>query len=153
MHGRGKWAPMAPVHTVTKGEFSFLIAFGKQLERALELSYDGSAPDFVVDAVGVLANALEGIAGTPVDDEGDAGGDDDGSDDDVDSSSGVDASLENDGPRQRPRTRALGGTIPGTRAVSNTGVVSMRRTPSMTSQRTHDRPARKVKRGKKSTKK
>jgi len=63
MHGR-QWRPMAPALTVTKGEFSFLIALGKQLERALELELDGSAPDFVSDALGVLQNALEGVSGS-----------------------------------------------------------------------------------------
>jgi len=111
------WRPMAPVLTVTKGEFSFLIALGKQLERALELCYDGSAPDFLTDAVGVLANGLEGLAGQPLDGEEASGGDDDDGDDDDDTSSGMESSLASRSPGERSGVRAVGGAVVGTRPV------------------------------------
>jgi len=111
------WRPMAPVHTINKGEFSFLIAFGKQLERALELCYDGSAPDFLTDAVGVLQNALEGLAGQPVD-AGEAGeSDDGGSDDDDDSPPWVEPTVASGSAGLGRGVRALGGAVVGSRPV------------------------------------
>lgn len=74
------WKPMAPAYTATQGQFSFLIALGRQMERALELEKDGSAPEWLSDALGVLQNALEGISGQPVGTP-DASDSDDGGDD------------------------------------------------------------------------
>lgn len=71
---------MAPAFTATQGQFSFLIAFGRQLERALELEKEGSAPEWLSDALGVLQNALEGVTGQPVGTQ-DASDSDDGGDD------------------------------------------------------------------------
>jgi len=114
----GSWKPMAPALTVQKGEFSFLIALGKQLDRALEMCYDGSAPDFVVDAVGVLANALDGIAGASVGDEEASGGDDDVVDSDDDSPGGLQPALASGDTGERGRTRTVGGALRGTRPMT-----------------------------------
>jgi len=119
---------MAPAMTVQKGEFSFLIALGKQLDRALEMCYDGSAPEFVTDALGVLANALEGlIPGAGDDASSPDGGPDEGGDDDLDPSSWVEPEVDDRESRQRRGAAAMGGALPGTRAMSSTGVVTMRR--------------------------
>jgi len=108
---------MAPSITVSKGDFSFLIAFAKQLDRALEMCYDGSAPDFLQDAVGVLANGLEGLAGSPVEGADDGGGDDEGSDDDDDSPPWVEPEVASRSPRERRGVRTVGGAVGGTRPV------------------------------------
>lgn len=112
MHGR-QWSPTAPQVKYDRGSFSFLIAFGRQLELALELELDGSAPDFVSDALGVLQNALEGITGSPVGDEGAGGSDDDVSGADSDSPSGLRVPLANRGARPADSGRAVDGATRG----------------------------------------
>lgn len=129
---RRDWSPTAPSVKYDRGSFSFLIAMGRQLELALELEKDGSAPDFVIDALGVLQNGLEGITGDTVDTEEDSGGDDDGSDADLGEASGLPAEDEDGSARRRSRSRAVDGSLPGTRARAGltTGpVVTMRRLP------------------------
>ena len=102
-----------------KGNFSFLIAFARQLEQAL-----AERPDELEDTLGALANGLayltgEGSGLLPGDGELD-----DGSDADLGEASGLQDEMEaddagsDDGRRQHGDARNLGGTIPGTRAVA-----------------------------------
>lgn len=110
------WRPMAPTLTLNKGEFSFLIAFGKQLERACELAHDGSAPDWLTEALGVLANALEGVSGQHVE-PADAGEGDDGDGlSYVHLPGGVRSEVGGRPPRQRGRGASLDAAMEGLRA-------------------------------------
>jgi len=121
---------------VSKGQFSFLIAFAKQLDAALE--YEGV--DFLDEALGRLAHALAHLLG---DDGGvlsHSGGDDDGSDDDDDSSGGVQDEVEVGASAQplprggssghRP-ARALGGAVPGGNNESGSPLIAVRRVPTV----------------------
>lgn len=129
---------------VSKGEFSFLIAFAKQLDRALELGDDG--PDFLQDALGRLAHALEGLSGGLLDAEADGDEPDDGSGDDDDSSGGLQDPLADGVTRPRSRGRVLGGTVPGTRPLTQLPTQAVRRLGAP------ETPVKEAKRGKKQTK-
>jgi len=134
---------MAPAMTVQKGEFSFLIALGKQLDRALEMCYDGSAPDFVTDAVGVLANALEGIAGAHVDDEVDNREPDDGVGDDDGEASGLPSAVADGSAGGRASPRIVGGTVRGTRPMTEFLPTRTLKRPTV-----NEKTRKRVKRGK-----
>lgn len=103
-----------------KGDYSFLIAFARQLDRALS-----ERPDELEDTLGLLAGAMEYVF-AEFDSETGAGGGvaDDGSDDDDDSPTGVQDEVESDVAdgtlRRRTRngqSRVVGGTLAGTRPV------------------------------------
>lgn len=125
------WSPTAPAVKYDKSSFAFLIAFGRQLELALELELDGSAPDFVSDALGVLANGLEGVTGDALDDEEAAGGLDAGSDDDDGETSGLQAAMAAGDAGTRRGRRALGGAVPGGDNAGGSPLVTMRRVKSL----------------------
>lgn len=112
MHGR-QWRPTAPAVKYDKSSFSFLIAFGRQLELALELESDGSAPDFVSDALGVLANGMDGLTGEHLDAEDAGGSDDDGSDDDDGAAGRVRHPVASRDTRLDRGGRAVGGAVRG----------------------------------------
>lgn len=106
-----------------KGSFSFLIAFARQLEQALE-----ERPDELEDTMGCLANAMAYLTGEDAGFLPGPGGDADGIDDVVDTSSGVQDEVEtrlaggNDG-RGRYRNagvveRAVGRVVPEAIRVS-----------------------------------
>jgi len=141
---RRDWVPTAPSVKYDKGSFSFLIALGRQLELALELEKDGSAPDFVIDSLGVLQNGLEGITGAPLDGEEPAGGMDEGGDDDDDSSSGLLDPLEDGSPRRRGGSRALGGAVPGGNNESGSPLYAVRRVTAKQPQSRTAKPSRKA---------
>lgn len=96
-----------------KGSFSFLIAFARQLEQALE-----ERPDELEDTLGALANGLAYLTG---EDSGllpGDGGDDAGLDDDVGEASGLQDEVATHGAgsyaggRQRGNAAGLVRTVP-----------------------------------------
>lgn len=101
-----------------KGSFSFLIAFSRQLEQALD-----ERPDELEDTLGALANGLAYLTG---EDSGLLPGDgepDDGSDDDVGEAIGVqdevaaDVSARHGRSRQRRNAGGLGRAVAGERMI------------------------------------
>lgn len=88
-----------------KGTFSFLIAFARQLEQALE-----ERPDELEDTLGALANGLAYLTG---EDSGllpGDGGESDGIDDDISPTSGVQDEVAADGSAGPLRGRHAGAT-------------------------------------------